>query len=132
MLDRLNAAVDWDDLACLPGAVRALPGYGNPGAGESADRRGGDAQAPGSSPNTARVDTSYVWGQRYIDELVSRDRDTNTGTAGLEERLFALHDTMFSVTAMVNTSGGVQERYDYNAYGQRLIFDNSWATRATS
>ena len=69
-----------------------------------------------------RVDSStaaqsqQVWGLRYIDDCVLRDRDTtNNGT--LDERLYALQDANWNVDALVNTSGTVQERFAYSAYG---------------
>jgi len=37
-----------------------------------------------------------------------------------------------NVTAMVNTSGTVVERYGYDAYGKASIFDGSWSSRQSS
>jgi RHS repeat-associated protein len=66
----------------------------------------------------------YVWGIRYVDELICRDASST--------RLYALQDANFNLTSIVNTSGAVQERYAFYPYGQRLIFDASWATRSSS
>jgi hypothetical protein len=56
----------------------------------------------------------YIWSQRYVDALVLRDRDAdgNQGN-GLEQRHYVQSDANFNVTALLNTSGTVQERYIY-------------------
>ncbi|MEZ6129144.1 MAG: RHS repeat-associated core domain-containing protein [Planctomycetaceae bacterium] len=61
-------------------------------------------------------DRQLVWGQRYIDDLILRDRDT-TGNGTLDERLYALQDANWNVTSLINTSGTVQQRFNYDAYG---------------
>ena len=50
----------------------------------------------------------------YIDDLVLRDRSAD-GT--LDERLYALQDANWNVVALSDTSGTVQERFAYSAYG---------------
>ncbi|MBL9089961.1 MAG: hypothetical protein JNL96_01970, partial [Planctomycetaceae bacterium] len=71
----------------------------------------------GNSPNSAPAERQFVWGLRYLDDLVLRDRSpTNNGT--LSERLYALQDANWNVTAVINASGAVQERYRYTAYGE--------------
>jgi RHS repeat-associated protein len=62
--------------------------------------------------------------------LILRDRDT-TANGALNERLYALHDAM-SVTAVVNTSGTVQERYGYNGFGHPRYMDSSFGSRGSS
>ncbi len=61
-------------------------------------------------------DRQFVWGLRYIDDLILRDRDT-TGSGTLDERLYGLQDANWNVTSLVNTSGTVQQRFNYDAYG---------------
>ena len=79
----------------------------------------------------------YVWGQRYIDDLILRDRDAdnNSGTgnlgitgSGLEERLYTMQDPNWNVAAIANTSGAVQERYSYSAYGTPTFLTSAFAT----
>jgi RHS repeat-associated protein len=72
----------------------------------------------------------YVWSPVYVDALVERDRDAdgNTGN-GLEERLYALHDANFNVTALVSTGGAVVERFVYDPYGQATVLDAIWVVR---
>ncbi|MBI1248870.1 hypothetical protein GC197_13645 [bacterium] len=69
-----------------------------------------------------RIDSSsdpqsqHVWGLRYIDDLILRDRDT-TGNGTLDARLYSLQDANWNVTALADTSGDVQERFAYQPYG---------------
>ncbi|MGB7157177.1 MAG: RHS repeat-associated core domain-containing protein [Tepidisphaeraceae bacterium] len=72
------------------------------------------------------VKAQNVWSPVYVDAMVLRDRDTVAG-GGLEERLYAQHDANFNVTALVNTSGAVIERYVYDPYGAATVLDANWA-----
>src|SRR5690606_21594962 len=69
-----------------------------------------------------RVDSStdaerqFLWGLRYVDDLVLRDRDTD-GNGTLDERLYALSDALFNVVALTDDTGGVKERFAYQPYG---------------
>ncbi|HLA84487.1 MAG TPA: RHS repeat-associated core domain-containing protein [Thermoguttaceae bacterium] len=68
------------------------------------------------------ADIRYVWGLRYVDELVLRQRDTDAdGT--LDETLYALQDANFNVVALAEPDGDVVERFIYNAYGQATQLD---------
>ncbi|MEJ7594318.1 MAG: hypothetical protein WKF77_22505 [Planctomycetaceae bacterium] len=51
----------------------------------------------------------FVWGLRYIDDIVLRDRDTD-GNGTLDERHYAMQDANGNVTGLVNTSGTIQQR----------------------
>jgi RHS repeat-associated protein len=74
--------------------------------------------------SSTSADRQNVWGLRYVDDLVLRDRATGSGGdlgkngSGLGERLFALQDANWNVVALVNTSSAVQERFIYTAYGK--------------
>ena len=70
--------------------------------------------------------TRNVWSPVYVDAMVSRDRDTD-GNGTLDERLYALQDANFNVTAITNTSGTVQERYTETPFGV-TTFRNSSGT----
>jgi RHS repeat-associated protein len=80
----------------------------------------------------------YVWSPVYIDAMILRDRDANvTGgdglqSLGLEERLYAQQDANYNLTAAIDTSGSVQERYLFDPYGARSIFDSSYSSRVSS
>ena len=72
-----------------------------------------------------------IWGNRYIDDLVLRDHDTDdNGT--LNERLYALQDANWNVTSYVNESGTAQERYIYNAYGSVTLLDANFGVISSS
>ena len=70
----------------------------------------------------------YVWSPVYVDALVLRDRDTNAD-GSLDERLYVVQDANFNVTALVDTSGTVVERYTYSPFGVQTVYDASWTVR---
>ena len=76
-------------------------------------------------------DRQFVWGLRYIDDFLLRDRDT-TGNGALDERLYGLQDANWNVTSIVDTAGIVQERCVFSAYGIPLFFDSSFNNRTSS
>jgi len=69
-------------------------------------------------------DRQFVWGLRYIDDLVLRDRGT--------ERLFGIQDPNWNVTAVADLTGAIQERYRYTAYGLPTVLTATFALRAAS
>ena len=73
---------------------------------------------------SSSADKRFVWGVRAIDDLILRDDTTR--------RLYALSDAMGSVTAVVDTSGNVQERYGYDGFGQPRYMDASFGSRSSS
>ena len=84
-----------------------------------------------------RVDTStdpdrqFVWGLRYIDDIVLRDRDT-TGNGTLDERLYGMQDANWNVTGICDSSGTVQERYAYNPYGTPVVLSPAFGAAIPS
>ena len=71
----------------------------------------------------------YVWSPVYVDALILRDRDTNAdGT--LDERLWVQQDANWNVTALLDGSGAVVERYAYDPYGVRIVYDASYTVRS--
>jgi RHS repeat-associated protein len=73
----------------------------------------------------------YVWCPCYVGALVERDRDPTGGTS-LTERLYVAQDANYNVTALIDTSGNVQERFAYDPYGKTTIYDASWNVRSVS
>lgn len=73
--------------------------------------------------------TQQVWSPVYVDAMVCRDRDTDANGT-LDERVYPLHDVNFDVTALVNTSGTVIERFTYDRYGTFTVLDANWTTDA--
>ena len=71
-------------------------------------------------------DRQFIWGLRYIDDLILRDQPTSGGP------LYALQDANWNVTAIADLAGDVQERYEYDPYGVTTVLAPDFATRATS
>jgi RHS repeat-associated protein len=77
------------------------------------------------------ADIQYVWSPVYVDALILRDRSTqHNGT--LDERLWVQQDANWNVTALVNGSGSVVERYAYDPFGLQTVLDANWNTRSSS
>src|SRR5262249_44511921 len=80
-----------------------------------------------------QVQDQYVWSPVYVDALVARDRDADGNPAnGLEERLYAQQDANGDVTALVNTSGNLVERFVYDPYGQPTFLTANWVPEGGS
>jgi len=67
---------------------------------------------------------SYIWGTRYIDDLVLRERG--------DEKLYSLADPNWNVVATTNDAGVVQERMKYDAFGKVTWMTAAFATKAAS
>ena len=72
----------------------------------------------------------YYWGAQSRWELMRRDRDT-TENGTLDESLYCLKDAMDPI-AVVDSSGTVQERYEYTAFGNVSFFDSGYTSRSAS
>jgi RHS repeat-associated protein len=75
----------------------------------------------------------YIWNPLATNSLILRDRDAdgNQGN-GLEERLWVQQDANGNVTALVNSSGTVVERYIYDPYGQVTYLTSSFGSLSSS
>jgi RHS repeat-associated protein len=71
--------------------------------------------------SSTAMDKQFVWGVRYIDELICRDDATPL-------RLYATQDANFNVTALVSTSGAVQQRFLYDPYGNSTVLSSTWTS----
>ncbi len=81
-----------------------------------------------SAPESLYPERQFVWGLRYVNDLVLRDRDTDTNGT-LDERIYALQDPNWNVVAIANTSGAIQERYCYDAYGKPSFLTSAFVVR---
>ena len=79
----------------------------------------------GTSPDLGTAERQFVWGVRYIDDLVDRDRDTS-GDGILNERLFAAQDANWNISAITDSTGELQERYGYSAYGVPVFLTSTF------
>ena len=68
--------------------------------------------------------TTYVWGKRYIDDLIYRQRG--------EEKLYSLADSNWNVVATTDAIGAVQERMKYDAFGKIMWMDANFLSKADS
>ena len=66
----------------------------------------------------------YVWSPVYVNAMIERDTPT--------QRLYVQQDANWNVTALVNTSGSVVERYVYDPYGSVTYLTASWGSRSGS
>lgn len=72
----------------------------------------------------------YVWSPVYVDTMILRDRDTDAN-GSLDERLWVQQDANSNVTALINGSGTVVERYGYDAFGVRTVYDANYTVRTS-
>ncbi len=74
------------------------------------------------------ADAQYVWGIRYIDDLVRREKG-----AGEDAVIYALKDRMWSISSLVRSTEGVMlERYVYDPYGSPTVLTGTFGPRASS
>ena len=64
--------------------------------------------------------SEYVYGE-YMDEVWLRDRRVWNGTAYETERLYFLHDPLYSVSGVMDAAGNLTEAYEYDPYGKRTV-----------
>jgi YD repeat-containing protein len=84
------------------------------------------------------VDKRFIWGKRYIDDLVARERDSGSGFV----RKYVLQDRLWNVVALAATDGTINERYRYTSSGERVIMtaafdadddnDGNWKNNASA
>ena len=65
----------------------------------------------------------YIWGN-YIDEAVYAS--TSTG------QYYYTHDHLYSPAALIDSSGSVIERYEYDAYGKTTILSPAYSVLSSS
>jgi RHS repeat-associated protein len=68
--------------------------------------------------------TSYIWGLRYIDDLVLREKGA--------ERLYSLADPNWNVISICNSTGSIVERMKYDAFGKITWLDINFSTKNKS
>jgi len=80
----------------------------------------------------------YVWSPAYQNALIERDSlDVMSYGGGLytetlgQQRLYATQDANWNTTALIDTSGDVLERYQYEPYGQVTYLDSSFTPLET-
>ena len=71
----------------------------------------------------------YVWSPVYVDAMVMRDRDTDANGT-LDERLWVQQDANGNVSAIINTSGVIVERYAYDPFGTITVYDAGYSVQS--
>ena len=72
----------------------------------------------------------YVWSPVYVNAMILRDQLNSDGT--IQQRLYVQQDANWNVTALVNTSGTVVERYVYDPFGAVTVLSGTWGTQTGS
>lgn len=87
---------------------------------------------------TGRLNAQYVWSPVSVDALIERDRDSN-GDAILDERVYALQDANWNVTALVAgpgvagyAVGAIINRFAYSPYGTTQLMTPSWTAASST
>jgi RHS repeat-associated protein len=78
-------------------------------------------------PVTQVLNKQYVWGLRYVDDLIQRQRDT-TGNGTLDETLYAISDRQFNVVALTDPSQVVVQRMTYEPYGKATFLTGAYGS----
>jgi len=122
--DELNTTryfyYDTPDVGSLVGAnvgsaVRTSPMGATGGSPASASDRPILPQVIEQRDGEGHVTDQFIWGPAYVDELVTHDRDTD-GDGSVDQRLYATHDRLYSVLALVDEDGDPVEEYQYSPY----------------
>jgi RHS repeat-associated protein len=78
----------------------------------------------------------YIYALDYTNDLILRDRNSDgsgaTGAygktgSGLDERMYAQHDSNWDITSVIDTSAAAQIRISYTAYGDATLMTGSWS-----
>jgi hypothetical protein len=97
-----------------------------------------DRNPDGDAGDTPKI--QYIWG-RYLDELIQINTLVEIETGGGSHfypaaAYYPLQDLLYRTRATTDSDGNIVEAYDYDAYGNTLIFNqpgsgsNWWAPDA--
>jgi len=81
--------------------------------------------------SNGQLQARYVWSPAGIDTLVLRE-DSSQNNGVLDRRLYVQQDMVGNVTALVDTSGNVVERYDYDPFGAVTVLNPDFSSRGNS
>jgi RHS repeat-associated protein len=82
-----------------------------------------------SGTENANPLNQYIWHPYYLDALAQRWYDHDTSGSGIAVYYY-LQDANFNVTAAIDNSGTVVERYSYTPYGEVTVLDLDFAADA--
>jgi len=77
------------------------------------------------------LQTRYLWGLRYIDDLILRERDVkDVPNGGINERRYFIADANWNVVAVCTTT--VYTRFAYDAFGKLITLSDAFVPKATT
>lgn len=122
--------------AGLPGSTTTQDRYVYSDQWQLLDASGYTTSSSSPEPVSDSYRKNFMWGLRYPDDLLRRDRASSSGTTTppiiLTEHLYALHDYL-NVTAIWDPStGNVVQRFGYDGYGKPRVLDASFAPTTDS
>ena len=93
-------------------------------------REGDDVS--GEAPAAESLEPKYqnIWSPRYVDSMILRDEYDSQGDIITANRIYYLSDAHYNVTALVDVSGDVIERYVYTPYGTVTVLDPDFSIDA--
>jgi RHS repeat-associated protein len=68
--------------------------------------------------------TNYVWGLRYIDDLILREKGN--------EKLYSIADPNWNIIALIDSTGNIAERMKYDAFGKITWLDENFNEKSNS
>jgi RHS repeat-associated protein len=130
----------WNRLVAVKNGGTILAAYGYNGLGERVNETHGSTTTDlYYSANwqvleehvNGQLQARYVWSPAGVDTLVLRD-DSSQNNGILDRRLYVQQDALGNVTALLDTSGNVVERYAYAPYGAVTVLNPDFSVRGTS
>jgi RHS repeat-associated protein len=79
--------------------------------------------------NSANASQQFVWGLRYVDDLVLRDSHTESDNS-LDDRSYCSQDANGNVVGLIDSHGSIQERVAYSSYGVPLFLSPDWESQS--
>ena len=76
--------------------------------------------------STGTLQVQYTWSNAYIDAMITRDKDTDANGI-TDQRHYVMQDANWNVTGLLDATGVVVQRFNYDAYGKRSALTAAWA-----
>ena len=113
------------------GSLDTFTHYFHSGANQVIETREGE-DVSGAAPAAESLEPKYqnIWSPRYVDSMILRDEYDSQGDIITANRVYYLSDANYNVTALVDASGNVIERYLYTPYGTVTVLDPDFSADA--
>jgi RHS repeat-associated protein len=97
------------------------------------DSSGLSLSSSSSSSSPTVVSRQFVWGERYVDDLLLRNRRSlGSLDDSIDEQFYPMSDPNWNVTGIANAAGLIQERFSYDAYGKSAVLTGSFNSCSSS